>query len=381
MRINFWRSPALPLAGCLLAGGLPAAAQQGPPEIEPASAEEEARGRSVFTGNHTVAEGDTVEDVVVVGGDLRVRGTVTGDAVVVGGRLILDETGMIHGDATVTGGTIVESGGSVRGEMRMLDASGGMIESGAAAAATSPPLPDRETRGVVQNGRGDRDFFGRGSAFRAIRDGFLGVVSTIALGLVLAGIGAVLIFYGRPQLDTVSDTIRGATVRSAVVGLAATFLIVPAFIVLVVALAVSIIGIPLLILAIPLYPLALAAAFAFGLLAAAHAIGERTSEQRNDGFDFRYRNSYAYLFTGLGMLLAPLVAANLISMTGFLSFIGILLKIVTVTVSWAAATVGLGAVILSRGGTQRSFVKPPPDLGFDPDPFLDSEPPAPNAHA
>jgi hypothetical protein len=376
MRIRDWTSAALLLTGWLLAGG-PAGAQA--VETEAASRTAEGGERAVFTGDHTVEAGQSVQDVVVVGGDLRVRGTVNGNAVVVGGRLILEETGMIHGDATVTGGTIVENGGRVRGEMRMLDARGeGAGAEGLTAAAADRGGP--EVRGIerdMRDTRRDRD--GWGSGFRAIRDGFFGLISTLALGLVLAGIGAVLVFYGRPYLDTVSDTIRGATGRSAVVGLAASFLIVPAFVVLVVALAVSIIGIPLLILAIPLYPLVLAAAFAFGFLAAAHAIGERTSEQRERAFDFRYRNSYAYLFTGLGMLLAPLLAAHLISMTGFLGFIGLLLKFVTLTVIWAATTIGLGAVILSRAGTQRTFVKPPPDLDFESDPFLDSEPPT--AHA
>jgi hypothetical protein len=377
MRIRDWTSAAL-----LLTAGLFAAAPAAAQTFEPEEAQTgESTGRAVFTGDHTVESGQSVEDVVVVGGDLRIRGTVNGNAVVVGGRLILEETGMIHGDATVTGGTIVENGGRVRGEMRMLDARDGSVGAEGLAAAGAERA-SREVRVIERQARDTRrDWDGRGGAFRAVRDGFFGLISTVALGLVLAGIGAVLVFYGRPYLDTVSDTIRGATGRSAVVGLAASFLIIPAFVVLVVALAVSIIGIPLLILAVPLYPLVLAAAFAFGFLAAAHAIGERTSEQRDRAFDFRYRNSYAYLFTGLGMLLAPLLAANLISMTGFLGFIGLILKFFTLTVIWVATTIGLGAVILSRAGTQRTFVKPPPDLDFESDPFLDSEPPPPNAHA
>jgi hypothetical protein len=158
------------------------------------------------------------------------------------------------------------------------------------------------------------------------------------------------------------------------VGLAASFLVIPAFVVMVVALAVSIIGIPFLLVAAPLYPLAIAAAAGMGLLASAHAIGERTSEQRSSGFDFRYRNAYAYLFTGLGMLLGPLVLANLIEMTGFLGFIGVLLEIATWAVIWAATTIGLGAVILSRAGTRRSFVPGQMDLGFETDPGFDAGP-------
>ena len=85
--------------------------------------------------------------------------------------------------------------------------------------------------------------------------GIGGLVATLAFAIVLAGIGTALVFYARPYLETVSDTIRGATLRSAGAGLAATFLAVPAFVVLIVALAVSIVGIPLLLVWVPLFPI------------------------------------------------------------------------------------------------------------------------------
>lgn len=367
MRIEPFSARAAAIVVLLLSHGLLAGAQ----EPAPRGVDESAAGResnSVFTDDHTVEAGRTVDDIVVVGGDLRVRGRITGDAVVVGGKLILEESGLVEGDAMVTGGSIVENGGRVRGEMRTLDSKGDEL--------------GREIRRAVDEGMADAHAERRpGSWLGSIRDGFLGLISALAFGLVLAGAGAVLIFYGRPYLETVSDTLRSGTLRSGAVGLAASFLVIPAFVVLVVALAVSIIGIPFLLVAVPLYPLAVAAAAGMGLLAAAHAIGERTSEQRGNGFDFRYRNSYAYLFTGLGMLLAPLLAANLIEMTGFLGLIRVLLKVATWTVIWAATTMGLGAVILSRAGSQRTFVAPPPmDADFDRDPYFDREPSTPSPH-
>jgi hypothetical protein len=375
-RVRFLVAAALLLAPAQMVSGQESdvAAPPGPPSG--------ADSRSVYTGDHTVEAGETVDDVVVVGGDLHVRGTVTGDAVVVGGQLFLDEAGLIEGDATVTGGSIVENGGRIRGEMRMLEGGPGDVRLGTGADGdneaefrASAAREMREVREARDDGR--RPFLSRG--FRAIRDGFFGLISAVAFGLVLGGIGALLVFYGRPYLDTVSDTIRGSTLRSGAVGLAASFLVIPAFVVLVVALAVSIIGIPFLLVAAPLYPLAVAAAAGMGLLASAHAIGERTSEQRSSGFDFRYRNAYAYLFTGLGMLLAPLVAANLIEMTGFLGFIGVLLEVATWAVIWAATTIGLGAVILSRAGTRRTFVPGQMDLGFETDPGFEPGP-TPGAH-
>lgn len=365
---------ALPLAAGAAAQESPAVAPSAPAlPGQGVNAAESATG-GVVTGDHTVRAGETVDGLVVVGGTLRVEGEVTGDAVVVGGNLVLEPSGTVLGDAVVTGGEIVERGGRVRGEMRVM--SGGR-ENVAPVIIGPSEIPVREAREEAHRSRPERpDFRGhRGrSWFDPIQRGFAGIFSTLAFGLVLAGAGALLIFYGRRYLDTVSDTLRISTVRSGGVGVAAFFLVVPAFVVLVVALAVSIIGIPLLLLAVPLYPIAVAAAVAFGLLAAAHALGERTAEQRREIYDMRYRNSYAYLFTGLGMLLTPLLAADLISMTGFLGFLGVLLKVVTWVVIWIAATIGFGAVILSRFGTQRSFIEPPVgDSPIEPDPLFDGE--------
>lgn len=328
---------------------------------------------SITNGDRVVAAGESVDDIVVIGGDLTVLGEVTGDAAVFGGNLIVEEGGTVEGDAFVTGGELRLQGGEVFGEMRTIDGTGGEIAreileamGGRGSIDMDQDERDDHSRQIVIDTDRHRD---RGSS---LGHGFAGLVSTIALALVLAGIGAGLVFYGRPYLETVSDTVRGSAIRSAATGVAASFLVIPAFVVMVVAMAVSIVGIPLLLVAIPMYPLAVFAAGVFGLLAVAHAIGERTAEQSRQPFDMRYRNSYSYLFTGLGMLLTPLVAASLLQMTGFLSFIGTLLQIVTGFAIWVAATTGFGAVILSRGGTRRSWVPGGPDGGsYDGDLFDD----------
>src|SRR5690606_19874574 len=78
----------------------------------------------VVTGDHAISPGEVVEEIVVVGGDLRVGGEVRGDAVVLGGDLILEESGVVNGDAVVTGGELLNEGGRVRGEMRTLAGEG-----------------------------------------------------------------------------------------------------------------------------------------------------------------------------------------------------------------------------------------------------------------
>lgn len=340
----------------------------------------------VITGDHTVPEGEVVSDIAVVGGNLTIDGEVTGEAVVVGGNLIMQPSGVVRGNATVTGGSIVQEGGRIEGEMKTLDGQIADAAGAAAAAVAAEAMTDADearsaaaerraqAREIEREIRRDIAVQRRGSSwFDPVRRGFADLISTLAFGLVLAGIGAVLVFYGRPYLETVSDTLRTSTVRSAAVGLAAGFLVVPAFVVMVVALAVSIIGIPVLLIAVPLYPLAIFAAGALGLLGAAHAIGERTSEQQRPSFTRGMANSYSYLFTGIAMILTPLILASFIEMTGFLDFLGTILKVVTWAAIWAVTTAGFGAVILSRAGTRRAFATPPMDPTLESDPLFDDE--------
>lgn len=358
------------LAALLAGSGLPPA----PVQAQEAAETAVETGDRVITGDHVVEAGQVVSDIAVVGGTLTVRGEVTGNAVVVGGDLIMAETGSVLGDATVTGGRIVQDGGRIRGEMRMLDGVGRAAEAAGAAGADrrAAAMEDRIEDRVRERMDSRR---GRSSSwFDPLRRGFADLMGTVAFGLVLGGLGAALIFYGRPYLEIVSDTLRTSTVRSAGVGLAAGFLVVPAFVVMVVALAVSIIGIPVLLIAVPLYPLAIAGGAAMGLLAAAHAIGERTAEQQGRSYERRWSNSYSYLFTGLAMLLSPLVIAGLAEMTGFLDFIGTLLRVVTWAVIWVVTMAGFGAVILSRAGTRRAFVGQPPESAIDDDLLFDDEP-------
>lgn len=366
--------------GTLLAGGSAAAQAPLPPEppAAPTPPPTRVEGDKISLGrNVTVPKGEIREgDIVHVGGNLRVEGQVRGDVAVGGGNLIMESGGVIDGDAAVVGGNAVLNEGSlIRGE---IVAKGGKIVNNGGRVVGEMRTEEGYTGpAAVREQRRER---AQQPWYRPITRGFAGIVSTLAIGLVLAGVGAGLIFYGLPYLQTVSDTIRVSTLRSAAVGLAATFLVIPAYLVLLVLLAVSIIGIPVIIVAAPLYPVAVVVAVGFGLIAAAHAIGERTAEQRTPS-DIRYRNAYAYLFGGVGLLIAPMLVGYLVGMTGFLGFVRVLLLIL----GWAgvatAAMVGLGAVVLSRAGTRRFFAERFDETLFEPDPLLDNEPAGLGRHA
>ncbi|MFL5540038.1 MAG: hypothetical protein ACJ8J0_13690 [Longimicrobiaceae bacterium] len=348
-------APAAPAA--------PRAADTLSPAVAPPAPLAAPAGSQISLGGYTVPRGKVVDgDVVVPFGDVRVEGEVMGDVTVGKGNLVLAEGGVIHGDAVVSGGgQLLNEGGRVYGEMRVnSDEDDG--EAGMAAAAAEAGRDSDAAEHVHVRHRG---FWG------TVGDGVEGIVSTLTLGLILCLVGAGLVFYALPQLERVSGTIRRDTARSAGVGIAANFLALPAFFIGLVVLLVTIIGIPLLILYVPLFWVALVAAGCFGVVAAAHAIGERTAEQSGEFSSIR-RNAYSYTFTGIAMLLAPMFVGHLLQLTGFLGWLGSLVHAVGVLVFWVAATVGFGAVVLTRAGTRPGW--PWKRGGLPYDPIFDEEP-------
>jgi cytoskeletal protein CcmA (bactofilin family) len=375
MRTDLRRLPALVAAAALLSLGAAGLGAQdtlrttGTPEATRHTAD-----RVSVNGDQTVARDEEVDGrVVVMRGSLRVQGAVHGDVTVAGGNLVVDpgaridgdahvaggrieNRGLIAGDAVVTGGgtLINDGGGRVRGEMRVTDAADARAARAEAIAARTAANRIHMHRGFVPPAMA----------------GFSGLMSTLALGIVLAGLGAALVFYAYPRLEAMSDTLRREPGRAAGLGIAAGFLTVPALVVLVVVLCITFIGIPLLLVAVPGFILAVAAAAGLGLIAAAHALGERTAELHGSLEPHR-RNGYTYVFTGLGLLLAPMAAAHLLQMTGFLDFLGDVLEFFAGLLLWIAAAVGAGSVILTRAGGWWNW--PRRKAAYDP--ILDSDPP------
>lgn len=208
----------------------------------------------------------------------------------------------------------------------------------------------------------------RPSPFRHVVRGFEGLFSVSVLYAVLFGIAFATIFFGgRRFIEGVADTARAATTRSLLVGLAATFLVIPAYILGLIALAISIVGILALPVWLLLFPVAAALAVLLGYIGVAHAAGESLAERRFYATDwFRRGNSYYFLLTGLGLLLVLFAAGSIVGMAGpWLGFLRGLLVAVAGVVTWAALSIGLGAVLISRGGTRpvrRSGTEAEPEI-------------------
>jgi hypothetical protein len=205
----------------------------------------------------------------------------------------------------------------------------------------------------VERAREARSF--RRNPFRHITEGVAGVFSIMVAYAVLFGIGfLVILFGGRRFIEGVGDTARHSPGRSLLVGLAASFLLIPAYILGALALIISIVGIPAILVWIPAFPLAVLGAGVLGYLGIAHAAGEAFAERRFYVTDwFKRGNSYYFLLTGLGVLLAFFLASQVLHMAGpwlhFISAILIFFGAVTTIVSLAT---GFGAVLISRAGTR-----------------------------
>ena len=191
--------------------------------------------------------------------------------------------------------------------------------------------------------------------FRRVWQGISGILSLIITYAVLFGIALIAILFGaRKYVEGVADTVRAGVGRAFLVGLAGAFLLIPVFVLGVIALAISIVGIPALIVWIPLFPVGALAAVVLGYLAVAHAAGESWAERNYYGSDwFRRGNSYYFIMTGLILLGSLFFAGNVVHMAGpWLDFIKGILFFFGVVLTWASATVGFGAVLISRGGSR-----------------------------
>lgn len=170
--------------------------------------------------------------------------------------------------------------------------------------------------------------------------------------LPVAGVFGITLLVGLVVLMTAESSVT-AVARAAArdisgsfwIGLLAQLAAVPLLFVLVLACAVTIIG----ILAIPVVALAWAlaytGAFTLGLLAVAIVAGRAIAGK--GGAATPRAVALRSLAVGLAALSAVWFGASLISNV---VVAGLLARMVAVAFTWAAATVGLGAVVKSRGG-------------------------------
>jgi len=258
-----------------------------------------AEGASIVKigGDVTVEEGMTVHYAAAIGGQVTIKGTVERHVVAIGGSVVLAKTAVVGGNIIAVGGVIVRgSGAEVAGSMTEIDSSDitGMLE-----------------RALNEDWEGWSWIFALVSLFFFI------------CILMLAFIIVILI--PRP-VRVIAAAIKDNTIRVVVWGISGLVLIAP----LAVLLAVSVVGIIL----IPLEMTLVAFAVLVGFIAVAQIVGKK-------------------LMTLVGkqdqsMMRETMWGLAVLWLVGWIPYLGWLIKA-------CAIVVGLGAVLLTRFGTNEHY--------------------------
>lgn len=320
--------------------------------------------------------------VILVDGDLEVDGTLRGDAVLVGGTLRLGDEGRITGDVRLSDAEIERDGGTIDGSVTPVQIP--RPEAAEATAESPDPAPEaeRDLRDAIRDeirtefrdrSRGRSSGSAAFSALRNVGSGLLGLFQNLIGFAIALALSALVVRFAPDHLDRVAEAARSVPGRSAVVGVAGGFLVLPAYVLGMLALCLSIIGIPALLLWIPLFPLAASLAAAFGYLAVARLLGEWITRQRFRNLQFlRPSNTLHCLAAGLAALILPFAAAHVVEIGG--NWLAVLRGLL-IGIGWLAGSgavvVGFGALLLTRGGRVRAGGTAGPGApggGFDAEP-------------
>ncbi|HEX5072232.1 MAG TPA: polymer-forming cytoskeletal protein [Gemmatimonadaceae bacterium] len=278
----------------------------------------------IAMGGRTIPAGTSVAGpVAAAGGPLHVYGTVTGDAIAIGGDVIVHPGARITGNAVSALGTVTLAGGTVGGEIRQLAGALGAVQQAAEVES-----PARSTRHA------------------------LALSSSWLIILVLMAIG-VLLFAG-DYLDGVVDSLEGRFGRSFWAGIATQLALAPVLCLLVIALAVTILGILLIPFAIVAFVLAVAGLITLGFLAIARVTGESVAPAASKRYSARGAALRA-LVVGVSIYMGLWVLASAFAWAPIVETV---LRAVAIAITWVATTAGLGAAVISRGGTKRSAPTP-----------------------
>jgi hypothetical protein len=169
--------------------------------------------------------------------------------------------------------------------------------------------------------------------------------------VVVLGLG-VLVFAGR-ALDGVLETLEADVSRAFWIGVATQVAAVPVLVIASVLLAVTVVG----LLAIPIvaaaWILALVGLVSLGTMATARLIGHGVLGSAGTGLangSRARRDALRALLAGLAVLIVAWLAA---AVTAPLGGAGVAMRGLALALTWVAATAGMGAAVLSRGGRRR----------------------------
>ena len=274
---------------------------------------------AVLGGTATLEKDSLVRgDVAILGGSASIAGRVDGNLVVLGGNVKLRETALIEGQLVNIGaGVTREEGAVIRGGETI-----GPLEFG--------------FRGPWSTGRGfstgPRGWFDEGG--RMVLNLVWGVIKAIGRAVILTILGLLIVLFLPEHSQRVGDTVIAEPLPSLGVGLLS---LVVAFFVGLVLLIAACAGL--------LVWLAVVLAWIFGWTAVGQIVGQRVLEAFNVLPTTRSSEGTARELASNSTPLATIVGVALISLIWAFPCLGSLFALIV-------GAIGLGAVVLTRAGTQ-----------------------------
>lgn len=319
-------SPALAQTAQQKTDSAPQAAKSDTSRVAAAVAQRRAAGDSAvpaadhFTyGNRTIQANTTVDGPIAIArGNLDVFGTVNGSVFVVDGDIRVHRGARVTGDAWSAAGSVIIDGGVVEGEKRAINAG---------PSITAPaPVPARPHQPL--------------STWQSIKL----VIGWFAL-LAIIGIGVMV--FAETNLDGVVVALERGFAHAFWIGIAGQVLALPLLLVVVVALAVTLIGVLLIPFAIVAYVIAAAGLVTLGFLAVSRLTGGAFARDggaaSNRGVHLRALVFGLVVYLGIWLVAAAFTSAPVA---------GAVLRALAIALTWVAATLGLGAALVSRAGTE-----------------------------
>jgi hypothetical protein len=250
----------------------------------------------------TIENGMKVRNVVTIGGQITIGGTVDSNVVAVGGSVVLTKTAVVGGNVIALGGVIVSArDAQVNGSLTEINSSN-LYETLTAAMST--------------------EWEGWSWVFAVI---------SLAIFLVIVVVALLIVALLPKPVRIVAEAIRENTFKVVLCGLLGLVLIAP----LALLLTISVVGIAL----IPLEVIIVVASVLLGFIAVGQLVGGKVLHL------FRRPNPGMVRQTFWGLIALWLI--------GWIPYIGWMVKAV-------AIVLGLGAVLITRFGTHQSWKCTPP---------------------
>jgi hypothetical protein len=264
------------------------------------------------------AAGTMKGPVAVADGSLDVYGRLDGSAYALNGDVVVHNGGLVTGDAVSIGGRVLLDSGRVDGERLTLSA---------------PPTD------AIRTERAEAPL----STWQSVKL----VVGWFAV-LVIIGLG-VLVF-AEPNMEGVVEAMEANFARAFWFGVLGQIMALPVLTLLCIGLVLTLLGILLIPFAIVAYCIAFAGLLALGFLAVARLTGSVWSHPDVTSASAARGANIRALFLGLVLYMGLWLLAAIFT---WQPMAGAILRGVALAVSWVAATLGLGAALLSRAGTKR----------------------------